>query len=147
MQQQYGHVSLEMLLSGKGLINIYNFFHTVKGMRESIDVKVAMKENDAAHVITDRALTDKDELCQETLQCFIEIYGAAAGNIALHYYPVGELYIAGGIAAKVREKILSPVFIQAFINKGLMMKKMKNITIKLITEEKVGLYGALAMLK
>ena len=147
MQHKYNHVSLEMLLSGKGLVTLYDFFHSVKGIKESDNVKLAMKGHDAAKIITEFALIHGDELCEKTVSCFIEIYGAAAGNVALHYYPVGEVYIAGGIAAKTKDKIVSPAFIQAFVNKGLLSESIKNITIKLITQEKVGLLGALAMLK
>jgi len=147
MQQQYNHVSLEMLLSGKGLLNIYNFFKTVKGINESENVKSAIMQNITPRIITEVALKNGDELCRKTLSCFIDIYGAATGNIALHYYPVGEVYIAGGIAAKIKDKILSPAFIKGFINKGLLTEKMKNITVKLITQEKVGLFGALSILK
>jgi len=147
LQQQYSHVSLEMLLSGKGLVTIYEFHHKIIGLNESLQVKEAMKTNDPAQVITEYALADTDELCQKTLACFIDIYGAAAGNIALNYYPIGEIYIAGGIAEKIKDKIISPAFIQAFVNKGLLSSNMKKITIKLITQDKVGLYGALAMLK
>lgn len=147
MQQQYSHISLEMLLSGKGLVTIYEFLHKIKGINESLQVKEAMKVNDPAQVITEYALADTDELCQQTLTCFIDIYGAAAGNVALYYYPIGELYIAGGIAAKIKDKIMSPAFIQAFVDKGLLSSNMKKITIKLIIQDKVGLYGALAILK
>ena len=147
MQQKYSHVSLEMLLSGKGLLSIYDFFKTVKGVSESIDVQSAIMKFNAALIITEVALDNGDELCEKTLSCFIDIYGAATGNVALHYYPVGEVYIAGGIAVKVKDKILSPAFTKGFNNKGLLTKKMKNITIKLITQEKVGLYGALSILK
>jgi len=147
LQKQYSHVSLEMLLSGKGLVNIYRFFHEIKGIKESLLVKEAIKVNDPAQVITEYALADTDKLCQQTLACFIDIYGAAAGNIALQYYPVGVLYIAGGIAVKIRDKMISPAFIYAFVDKGLLSSNMKKITIKLVTQDKVGLYGALAMLK
>lgn len=147
MQQQYSHISLEMLLSGKGLVTIYDFLHEIKGINESLQVKEAMKVNDPAQVITEYALADTDELCQQTLACFIDIYGAAAGNVALYYYPIGELYIAGGIAAKIKDKMIGPAFIQAFIDKGLLSSNMKKITIKLIIQDKVGLYGALAKLK
>lgn len=147
MQQQHSHVSLEMLLSGKGLVTIYQFLHQLKHYQESSQVQEKMKLNDAAEVITESALTNGDALCQAALDCFIDIYGAAAGNIALNYYPVAELYIAGGIAAKIKDKMLGPAFIAAFTNKGLLSLKMKSVTIKLVLQDKVGLYGALAMLK
>lgn len=146
MQKQYSHISLETLLSGRGLVTIYQFLHEQKDFNESSYVADDMKLKDPAQVIAEYALSDKDELCQATLACFTDIYGAATGNVALNYYPVGEVYIAGGIAMKIKDKILSPAFIEAFTNKGLLTEKMKNITIKLITQEKVALYGALAML-
>lgn len=147
MQQQHSHVSLEMLLSGKGLVTIYEFLHKSKGVNESLQVKENMKSKDPAQVISEYALADKDDLCQQTLACFIDIYGAAAGNTALYYYPIGEIYIAGGIAAKIKDKLISQDFIKAFVNKGLLSENMKNISIKLVVQDNVGLYGALAKLK
>jgi len=147
MQKHHSHVSLEMLLSGKGLVNIYNFLHEMKGMKESSSVKDDMTLLDPAKVITEYALSDDDELCQATLDCFIGIYGAAAGNVALNYYPIGDLYIAGGIAVKIKQKMMGKAFIDAFVDKGLLSSNMKKISIKLITQDKVGLYGALAILK
>lgn len=147
MQSTHSHVSLEMLLSGEGLINIYHFLHEIKGLKESLSVIEEMKLKDPSQVITEYALSATDKLCQETLDCFIDIYGATAGNIALHYYPIGELYIAGGIANKIKDRMVSSSFIDAFVNKGLLTKKMKQINVKLIVEDKVGVYGALVKLK
>lgn len=147
MQRQHSHVSLEMILSGKGLTTIYHFLREMKPFKESINVAAEMETKDPAEVITEYALAEKDELCQATLDCFIEIYGAAAGNVALNYYPVTDLYIAGGIAAKIKAKLMSPAFIQAFVDKGLLSSAMRKVNIKLITLEKVGLYGALATVK
>jgi glucokinase len=145
LQQQHKHISLEMLLSGRGLPLIYQFFHEVEGIPVSSSVESEMQNNDPAQVITEKALSAKDELSDKTLSCFVEIYGAAAGNVALHYYPVSEVFIAGGIAPKIKDQLLSRGFLEAFTNKGLMATNMEKITIKLIVEEKVGLYGALAL--
>ena len=144
LQQQYKHISLEMLLSGRGLPLIYQFFHEVEGIPVSRSVVSEMQNNDPAQVITENALSGKDELSDKTLSCFVEIYGAAAGDVALHYYPVSEVYIAGGIAPKIKDELLSRGFLGAFTNKGPMTANMGKVAIKLILEEKVGLYGALA---
>ncbi|MBL4576046.1 MAG: glucokinase [Opitutaceae bacterium] len=143
LQKKHSHVSLEMLLSGRGLVTIYHFLHEVIGLAESSTINKAMQENDSAQVITENALIDNDFLCQKTLEMFIDIYGAAAGNTALQYYPIGILYIAGGIAPKIKDKIMGRRFTDAFINKGLMSSNMKKITIKLIMQDKVNLHGAL----
>ncbi len=143
LQKTHAHVSLEMVLSGRGLFTIYNFFREQEAASESRTVIEAMKKNDPAQVITEYALSGCDVLCQKTLACFIDIYGAAAGNAALSFYPVDEVYVAGGIASKIKDKLKAQRFRDAFINKGLMTSNMKKIKIKLILQESVGLYGAL----
>ena len=144
LHTKHSHVSLEMLLSGRGLVTIYDYFRQVVGLAESSAINEAMQKTDPASVITGHALSGDDELCRKTLECFIDIYGAAAGNTALYYYPVGELYIAGGIAPKIKDSMMGRRFIAAFVNKGLMSSNMEKIRIKLITQEKVGLFGALS---
>ncbi|MCW8831642.1 MAG: glucokinase, partial [Gammaproteobacteria bacterium] len=144
MQKKQPHVSLEMVLSGKGLITIYDFLHDAIGVPESWHVKQAMQKTDPAQAITEYGLLGSDALCQKTLEVFIDIYGAASSNVALYYYPVTELYIAGGIAPKIKDKMLGQRFIDAFVNKGIMSSNMEKITIKLIMQEKAGLYGALS---
>ena len=147
MQQEYSHVSLEMILSGRGLATIYRFLYETEGLNELEEVKNAMLSKDPAQVISEYGLKGQDSLCQKTLDCFVDIYGAAAGNIALHYFPLTEVYIAGGIAAKIKEKMLEPRFTEAFNNKGLMSENMKNISIKLVLNDKVGVYGALEYIR
>ena len=144
LQQQHTHVSIEMLLSGAGLLRIYDFLHELGGISESPTIIEAMRDIDPAQVITDHALLKDDELCLQTVNLFLDIYGSAAGNAALHYYPIADLYVAGGIAAKISRKMADGHFIDAFINKGKMSSILKNITVKVITQEKVGLYGALS---
>ena len=144
LQKKYTHVSIEMLLSGAGLVRIYKFLHDIAGISQSSTIIEAMLDVDPAQVITEHALLDDDELCMKTLDLFIDIYGSAAGNVALHYYPIGDLYIAGGIAAKINRKMTDGRFIDAFLKKGKISPILKNITVKVITQEKVGLYGALS---
>ncbi|MEJ2141296.1 MAG: glucokinase, partial [Gammaproteobacteria bacterium] len=141
------HVSLETVLSGGGLYKIYQFLRDTNQYSESFVVKNEMLNNDPAQIITEHALANEDELCSKTLDLFISIYGSIAGDIALHYYPVDELLIAGGIAPRLKNKIASQEFINAFLNKGLMSENMQKITVKLILNDKVGLYGALSCAK
>lgn len=146
LQKKYAQVNLESLLSGRGFKTIYEFLRDVKNIPESYAIKAAIDSGNVAKTITDNALQHSDELCEKTLDCFVQIYGTAAGNAALNYYPVDEVYIAGGIAPKIKEKINSSLFLDAFNQKGLMTSNMKKISIKLITQDRVGLYGALSTL-
>ena len=146
LQKTYSYVSLESILSGRGFETIYTFLRDVKKIPESSVVRESMNSGNPAKIITDAALTHKDELCDKTLELFIQIYGSAAGNSALNYYSVDEVFIAGGIAPKIKQQINSRLFIDAFNQKGLMTSNMKKINIKLIMQDKVGLYGALSIL-
>jgi len=143
LQKKQSHVSLEMILSGRGLLIIYNFLQEQQRGSQLNSTLEAMKTNDPAQVITEYAISNNDELCLRTLECFIDIYGSAAGNAALHVYPVDEVYIAGGIGARIKDKLQEKRFMDAFKNKGLMTSNMEKIKIKLILNENIGLYGAL----
>jgi len=144
LQQQFSHVSLELVLSGRGLVNIYQFLQQQGRFNTSAEVTEMMKTTDPAQVISEFAMAKRDALCTESLSCFIDIYGSAAANIALHYYPIQEVYIAGGIAAKITSKMTDGRFITAFKNKGSLSGAMESLTINLLTDDKVGLYGALS---
>lgn len=145
LQQKYKHVSLEMLLSGRGLFTIYSFLQETSDLTELPEVKKALQANDPARVITEQALSSNDALCESALDMFVDIYAAAAGDIVLQHYPVSELYIAGGIAPKIKDKMLTARFLDVFVNKGLMSSNMQKLTVKLVMQEKVGLLGALSL--
>jgi len=142
--QTQGFVSLESLLSGRGISTIYHYLKTVGKMQEKKTIREQLSVHDPAKVITDNAINNNCQLCKKTVDIFINIYGSAAGNILLHYYPVSHLYIAGGIANKIKSIMRNGKFIDAFNNKGLMQKNMQDITVKLVCQEKIGLYGALS---
>lgn len=142
--QRQAYVSLESLLSGKGMVTIYRYLKTVEKMKEDSAVQQQMLLNDAAKVITENAINNNCRLCQKTVEIFIQIYGSAASNILLHHYPVSQLYIAGGIANKIKSLISNGQFVDAFNHKGIMQKNMQAVTVKLVCQERIGLYGALS---
>ena len=146
LQEKNKHVSLENLLSGSGLSTIYRYFAETGDIKESPRVTEEMHYKEPAAVITEYAESG-DELCSQSLDCFVDIYGAAAGNVALQYYPIKELYIAGGIAPKIRKRIETGRFIKAFVDKGLMQSVMEKISVKLIVGKDTGLEGALIYIK
>jgi len=146
LQQTQVQVSLESILSGRGFKTLYTFLRDIKKIPESMQIKESIKIGHPAQVITDAALLRDDELSVMTVELFVEIYGSAAGNSALNYYPVDEVLIAGGIAPKIKDLICSSLFINAFNQKGLMTANMQKIAIRLITQDRLGLHGALSTL-
>ena len=144
LQQTQTQVSLESVLSGRAFETLYTFLRDIKKIPESSQIRESIETGHPAKVITDAALLRDDELSVMTVELFVEIYGSAAGNSALNYYPVDEVLIAGGIAPKIKDLICSPLFINAFNQKGLMAANMQKIAVRLITQDRLGLHGALS---
>jgi glucokinase len=143
-------VSVERVVSGQGIVSIYQFLRDRKFAAESdtIGEQIRTWEQQAgqAKSIDPGAIISKnaeaDPLCKQTMQMFIEAYGAEAGNLALKTLPFGGLYIAGGIAAKNLALMDSGAFMQAFRQKGRMSTLLEQVPVAIILNPKVGLIGA-----
>ena len=141
--ERFGHVSYERIVSGVGLVTIYEFLCSSQQDKENTDLRRAMTVgNDSAAIISQFALEYNDRLAQEALDLFIKIYGAQAGNLALTILPMAGLYIAGGIAAKNLQRFKYGPFMDAFIAKGKMKELVEKVPVRLILQTKVGLIGA-----
>ena len=139
--ERFGHVSYERVVSGEGLVTIYNFLRDYRQLEENPDCRLAMVNDDSANAISVFA-REGDPLAREAMVMFFDIYGAQAGNLALTVMPVGGLYIAGGMAAKNLELLEQSNFIHAFNSKGRMQDLMQAIPVKLILQPEIGLNGA-----
>lgn len=141
LQSSLGYVCYEHLLSGAGLVRIYRFFLKEHGTPSAFSDSI-MQAADPAAEISHHAQLGDDELALQTLGCFVRIYAAQAGNVALNYLATGGVYLAGGIAPKIIEQLKSPHFLAAFHNKGAMSDLMQSFPVKVIMQDLVGLLGA-----
>lgn len=142
-------VSTERIVSGPGIIAIYEFLRQANPSQESAKLaqlyqgwKKEEKPIDLAAEISSAALNKNDSLCEQTLKIFLSAYGAEAGNLALKLLSYGGLYIAGGIAPKILPLILEGEFMNAFHSKGRMRPIMAKIPIQIVLNSQVGLIGA-----
>jgi glucokinase len=140
---RFGHVSYERVLSGPGLLNIYQFLlGSGKFGREPGWLSVQMKREDPATVITETARLGKNRMCSIALDLFASIYGAAAGNLALHVMAVGGIYVGGGIAPNIFWKLKDGTFMKSFRNKGRLSRVVADIPVKVILNDQTALWGA-----
>lgn len=146
-------ISVERVVSGQGIVAIYQFLRGRQSASESPDVAQVVKTweqqtrrsektVDPAAAIATAALAKRDRLSEQTMQLFVEAYGAEAGNLALKLLPYGGLYIAGGIAAKNLPLLQEGSFLRAFTNKGRMSSLLENVPVHIVLNSKVGLLGA-----
>jgi glucokinase len=143
LQKEYGRVSSERILSGPGIRHIYDFFRDAKKMEEPTWLRDQLAAaTDASPVISKAALDGTAAICEETILLFVSVFGAEAGNCALRYLTTGGIYIGGVIAAKIAAKMQNPVFMEAFLDKGRMETILKDMPVKIITNDDCGLIGA-----
>ena len=142
LHQRYGHVSMERVISGSGLVNIYNWLKDSGRLSEPDWLKQKLKEMDPARVITEAALASKDPGCVETLNMFVSIFGAVAGNLALTGITMGGVYLGGGIPPKILSKLKEDIFMKAFTNKGRFKGFLEKISVKVVLNDKAALIGA-----
>ncbi|HJZ77420.1 MAG TPA: glucokinase [Vicinamibacterales bacterium] len=135
---RYGRAEVEHVVSGHGLINVYQVAHNLQRCRGSVDVE----SHDAAAAISRAALDRTCECCVETLDLFVEAYGAEAGNVALRTVSTGGVFIGGGIAPKILPALTTGTFMRAFVAKPPLEDMLKRMPVKIILNPDAALLGA-----
>lgn len=142
LQSRYQHVSWERVVSGMGLVDLHDFLRAYRGSATPQWLADKMCESDAAAVISRAGLSGSDDICIETLDLFVQLYGAEAGNLALKAMSRGGLYVGGGIAPKILPLFQRDIFMQAFLKKGRMTPLLEAMPVRVILNDRVALYGA-----
>ena len=140
---RFGRVSYERVISGPGLSNIYDFLEdrgelAVPGWFAE---KMAAAEDRSA-LISQAALAGEPEIAVQALDMFVSSYGAEAGNLALKGKAIGGVYIGGGIAPKMLNKLKDGTFMRAFNDKGRYRDLVSSIPVYVVLNDKAALRGA-----
>ncbi|SET35639.1 glucokinase [Thorsellia anophelis] len=133
-----GRVSAERILSGMGLVNIYNALCEMQNITpEQLEPKD----------ITERALSQSCKICQRTLENFCILLGRFGGNLALTLGAFGGIYLAGGIVPRFLSFFEQSDFRKGFEDKGRFSEYMEKIPVFLITHPQTGLLGSGAFIR
>ncbi len=132
LKARYAHVSWERVVSGEGLLNIYEFLRM--NLPDS-----SMRD---AAAISQAALDGSDATCVQALECFVKLLGTEAGNLALKVMSRSGIYIGGGIPPKILPVLKNGAFLEAFLNKGRMRHLLEKMPVRVILDDRAALYGA-----
>jgi glucokinase len=150
----YGRCSVEHVLCGPGLVNIYQFTHDAFGSRSLLTPAAYVPSRTCAGVgtvddpadlpaaISRSALEKRCPRCEESLDLFVAAYGAEAGNLALRMVATAGVYVGGGIAPKILPALESGAFVDAFRAKEPLSAFVATIPIAVILNAEAGLLGA-----
>lgn len=145
LQRAHGRVSWERVVSGPGLIDLYRYLRqsgeiAIEG--EPPEIAVEMQQEDPGSVISRHAAAGKSVLCARTLELFVKLYAAEAGNLALKLMATGGLFIGGGIAPKNLHWMESATFIESFRAKGRMRPLLEAMPVRVVLNQQTALLGA-----
>jgi glucokinase len=129
-----GRVTAENVISGPGLAAIYDSLIKVSPRNTAIA--------DPAEIV---AAASSNPLAGRALDLFIAAYGAFAGDLALLFMARGGVYLGGGIAPKILPRLMEGGFVRAFRERGVHAGLMPDFPIQVITNERLGLLGALSI--
>jgi len=127
------HVSVENVLSGQGLVNLYRGLCRLEGVKElhfepsEVSAHAAQKTNSQ---------------CEKALRLFSKILGATAGDVALTMGAFGGVYLSGGILPKVADSLDRQLLIESYLAKGIQRNLMESIPVYLVSAPMPALVGA-----
>src|SRR5581483_11408729 len=132
----------ERLLSGPGLVNIFNFLDQHLHRQVAPIVRERMTTEDPAAVIGQAGVEELCPTCVEAVDIFLSIYGAQAGNLALAIMGLGGVYVGGGIIGKMLPRVTAGAFMSAYLAKGRYVQFTADIPVRIILQPKASQFGA-----
>jgi glucokinase len=139
LKKRNEYVSWELILSGRGFRAIHEFLNAAV-RHSTFDGPPA----DSAPEITQLGLAGECPVCEQTLDIWVALYGAEAGNLALKVLARGGVWVAGGIAVKIRDKMQDGAFFRAFCEKEKFTSLMAQIPVWMVLNQEAPLIGAMS---
>ncbi|MEO8201111.1 MAG: glucokinase [Gemmatimonadota bacterium] len=139
---RFTRVSWERILSGPGILNLYQFLAETGFALEDDAVRAEFSMGDPAAVISRHALDGTDALAVRAMEMFVSSYGAQAGNVALTYRALGGVFLGGGIAPRILNLLREASFASAFAAKGRLSPMIATIPVYVVVHPTPGLLGA-----
>ncbi len=139
------HVSYERVCSGMGIPNLYAYLKDSGYAPEPPWLARQLQHADDPTPVIMTAALQVDPpcaLCSATLDLFVSILGAEAGNLALKVLSTGGVYLAGGIPPRMLEALRHGQFMQSFIRKGRFADRLVRMPVNVVINANTALIGA-----
>lgn len=140
VQREFKRISYEMIVSGPGLVRMYNYLVEKDGL-QTPDWLADQMEKDAPAAISQAALSGNCSVCDQALDLYIAILAAEAGNVALKFFAKNGVYLGGGIPVHILDRLKTPLFEEHFTNKDKMTHILKDIPVYVILNQQTALQG------
>jgi glucokinase len=145
LQKRLPHVSVESILCGPGLVNLYSFLKDTNRGTEPPEDREPGAPPVSASVIASRAISGTSDLAVRALEMFCYMLGAHCSNIVLTYLSIGGVYLGGGIPPKIAPFLLGGKFVEGYLNKGKLLDRVQATPVFIINDDYAALYGSAAI--
>ncbi|PKD16244.1 glucokinase [Salegentibacter salinarum] len=142
LHYKYDHVSWERVISGPGIINIYQFLKWYRQVSEPKWFQERYLNEDPAFLISQCAMENTYNTCVETMALFLRFLAIESAQLALKFKATGGIYIGGGIVPKNIQIINKKKFANDFVNSNRMKSLLNLIPIQVILNPNTALLGA-----
>jgi glucokinase len=139
--ERYPRVSWERVLSGQGLLHIFEFLRS-EGASVLPELEQRLASEDPSAVVGEAGVSGACPTCEAAVDLFVSLYGAQTANLALTSMALGGVYIGGGIVTKLLPKVKSGLFMEAFLDAGRFESLMRETPVRVILNPKAALLGA-----
>lgn len=139
LQPKLGHVSVESVLCGPGLVNVYSFLRDTQGSTQSNEEPIS------ASIIATSALEGRSPLATQALSLFCEMLGKHCSNIVLTFLATGGVYLGGGIPPKIAPFLLRGDFLEGYLKKGKQRESVEATPVFIVNDDHAALHGAAAI--
>jgi glucokinase len=142
--KRHRRVSIERVVSGPGLVALYEFFAQRADHTPNAEVLAELRAvgADAPRVVAEAALEGRCRVASSALDLFVAQYGAVAGNLALMAVSTGGMFVGGGIAPKILARLEGGAFMESFTNKGRLSPLLESMPVQVILDADAALMGA-----
>ena len=134
LQKQFGHVAVERILSGPGIVNLYKALCQINGNEALF--------NSPSEITSAAIKVNPDSMSKETLHLFCQIFGSVTGTIALSTGCLGGIYITSDLVRNFLDFFMNSDFLKSFEDKGRLQYYMTDIPIFVSKKENMGLIGS-----
>jgi glucokinase len=138
-----GRVSVERVVSGMGLRNLYDFLLDRGEIAPSLEVAASLDAGeDAGKAIAEAGLEGTCDICVRVLDLFAAAFGAYAGDLALVGGARGGVYLGGGVSVRLAKKLADGTFLRAFVAKGRLTPFVEQVPVQILTRPDTAIWGA-----
>lgn len=145
LKSKLGHVSIERVISGIGILNIYEFLLTKDEFKDSENYFNDSSINDIAAKISEEGINGSSIICEKVLKIFVSSLAELCGSKVLSMNATGGVYLCGGIPSKILKILSTEKFAGSYLNKGRLSYYIEPVPVYVVTDDSAGLRGAVML--